>query len=170
MMNTNGIIRLIKSALVGFFGLYALIVAFGNVTDYQSNYDFVAGVLSMETTFEGNALMYRAIETEALYHIGYVIIIIVEAVIGIASVIGSILMLKNIKADSKTFHAAKKWGLIGLLLAVSVWFLGFQVIGGEWFAMWQSTTWNGLDSAFRLTTYISTTILILMFKDSELTD
>jgi predicted small integral membrane protein len=30
-----------------------------------------------------------------------------------------------------------------------VWFVGFMVIGGEWFAMWQSTTWNGQEAAFR---------------------
>jgi predicted small integral membrane protein len=30
-----------------------------------------------------------------------------------------------------------------------VWFFGFMVVGGEWFAMWQSTTWNGQEGAFR---------------------
>ena len=27
--------------------------------------------------------------------------------------------------------------------------VGFQSIGGEWFGMWMSTSWNGEDSAFR---------------------
>ncbi len=27
--------------------------------------------------------------------------------------------------------------------------LGFFAIGGEWFAMWQSSDWNGLDAAAR---------------------
>ena len=27
---------------------------------------------------------------------------------------------------------------------------GFMAIGGEWFAMWQSEDWNGLDAALRV--------------------
>jgi len=30
-----------------------------------------------------------------------------------------------------------------------VWFLGFMVVAGEWFAMWQSKSWNGQEAAFR---------------------
>lgn len=166
-MTTNNIIRITQASLVAFFGLYALIVAFGNVTDYGSNYDFVEGVLSMNTTFEGNALLYRSIDSEILYHIGYIVIIIVEWAIAILCLVGAFQMFKNVRKSSKQYHEAKKWGFVGLLLAASVWFLGFQVIGGEWFAMWQSDTWNGLDSAFRLTTYISTTIIILMLKEHD---
>ncbi len=29
-------------------------------------------------------------------------------------------------------------------------FLGFTVVGGEYFAMWQSKDWNGQQSAFRI--------------------
>jgi predicted small integral membrane protein len=29
------------------------------------------------------------------------------------------------------------------------WLAGFEVIGGEYFLMWQSHTWNGQESAFR---------------------
>lgn len=166
-MTTNQIIRIIQVALVGFFGLYAALVTFGNVTDYWSNFDFVEGVLSMQATFEGNALMYRLIESGFMHHAGYLFIIFLELIITITCVTGSVQMLKNLKQDSNQFHEAKKWGFTGLLLATSVWFLGFQVIGGEWFAMWQSDTWNGLDSAFRLTTYILATIIILMLKEHE---
>ena len=31
-----------------------------------------------------------------------------------------------------------------------IWFIGFIVIGSEWFAMWQSSTWNGKDTAMPL--------------------
>ena len=30
-----------------------------------------------------------------------------------------------------------------------MWFVGFVVVGGEWFLMWQSATWNGQEAAFR---------------------
>lgn len=169
-MTTNQVIRLTQAALVGFFGLYAALVTFGNITDYWSNFYFVEGVLSMQTTFEGNALMYRAIEAGFMHHAGYIFIIFLELLVTIACLTGSILMLKNLKQASSQFHEAKKWGFVGLLIAASVWFLGFQVVGGEWFAMWQSSTWNGLDSAFRLTTYLSTTIIILMVSGHERTE
>lgn len=165
-MNTNYIIRLTKTALTAFFGFYVLFVAFGNVTDYNSNFMFVQHVLSMDTTFEGNSLMYRAITTPALHHVGYIIIIIIEWFIAFACLFGAWKMTKQLKNDSNAFHESKKWGIIGLLLGTAVWFLGFQVIGGEWFGMWQSQIWNGLDSAFRLTTYIGTTLIILLFKDA----
>ncbi|HIS27967.1 MAG TPA: DUF2165 domain-containing protein [Candidatus Avamphibacillus intestinigallinarum] len=164
-MNTNSITRLTKAALTGFFGLYALFVAFGNVTDYQSNYQFVHHVLSMDTTFEGNSLMYRAITSSTLHHVGYIFIIVLEWAIAILCLLGAFKMIKHRNDDAIAFHEAKKWGIVGLLLGISVWFLGFQVVGGEWFAMWQSSDWNGLDSAFRLTTYIGTTLITLLLKD-----
>lgn len=163
--NTNYYIRVTKILMTGFFGLYALLVAFGNVTDYNSNFEFVKHVLSMDTTFDGNSLMYRALGATWVHHAGYIFIIIVEWIIAISCLVGAWNMGKYLKSDAASFHAAKKWGLIGLLLGVTVWFLGFQVIGGEWFAMWQSQVWNGLDSAFRLTTYISACIIVLMMKE-----
>jgi predicted small integral membrane protein len=40
-------------------------------------------------------------------------------------------------------------GIAACLLAFLVWFFGFMVVAGEWFAMWQSATWNGQEAAFR---------------------
>lgn len=165
-MNTGYLIRLTKTLMVLFFGLYVLIVAFGNVTDYDSNFQFVKHVLSMDTTFPGNALMYRALTADSVHHIAYILIIIVEWMIALACLYGGGRMFKHIKADAAIFHRSKKWAFTGLLLGLSVWFLGFQVIGGEWFAMWQSQQWNGLSSAFRLTTYIGTALLALMWKET----
>jgi predicted small integral membrane protein len=30
-----------------------------------------------------------------------------------------------------------------------LWLVGFEVIGGEYFMMWQSPSWNGQEAAFR---------------------
>jgi predicted small integral membrane protein len=43
-------------------------------------------------------------------------------------------------------------------LAFLVWFFGFMVVAGEWFAMWQSATWNGQEAAFRF--YVAVLIFI----------
>jgi predicted small integral membrane protein len=59
MVGTMLIIRLAKIATIAALGAYALIVAYDNIVDYGSNYEFVRHVLSMDTTFPGNALMHR---------------------------------------------------------------------------------------------------------------
>jgi predicted small integral membrane protein len=46
-----------------------------------------------------------------------------------------------------------------------LWFLGFEVVGGEWFAMWQSATWNGLAAAERILSFLVLTLILLHFKD-----
>jgi predicted small integral membrane protein len=66
--DTTFMIRLSKVSLVGFFGLYVLVAAFGNVTNYGSNFRFVEAVLSMADTFDDNNLMWRAIEPEWFHH------------------------------------------------------------------------------------------------------
>src|ERR1700744_5647772 len=48
-------------------GLFGLIVALDNVIDYGTNFAFVQHVLSMDTTFPGNALTWRAITSPPLH-------------------------------------------------------------------------------------------------------
>jgi predicted small integral membrane protein len=50
------IIRLAKISMITAIAVYALIVAYDNIVDYASNYEFVRHVLSMDTTFPGNLL------------------------------------------------------------------------------------------------------------------
>ena len=64
MIATMLITRLAKAALIAALAAYALIVAYDNIVDYDSNYEFVKHVLSMDTTFAGNALRHRAIPTK----------------------------------------------------------------------------------------------------------
>ena len=49
-------IRLVKISMVASTALFALLVAFDNLVDYGSNYEFVRHTLSMDTTYPGNAL------------------------------------------------------------------------------------------------------------------
>lgn len=162
---TTTVIRFSKILLVVFFGFYVLVVAIGNVTDYRSNFQFVEAVLSMENTFQSENLMWRAVESDNLHHAAYILIILVQWSIAIMCLAGSYLMSVKLNAGQIEFHESKKWGIAGLLLGLTLWFLGFQVIGGEWFAMWQSETWNALDSAFRITAFILGTLIYLTMKN-----
>ena len=65
------------------------------------------------------------------------------------------------------FHAAKNWAVAGIIAGIIIWFLGFEVIGGEWFAMWQSTQWNGLGSAERIVNFLVMALILLHLKETE---
>src|SRR5690349_820756 len=67
--------RIAKAIMVASLALFALLVAFDNLTDYDTNYAFVRHVLSMETTFPGNALLYRRVTSPVLWQAGYALII-----------------------------------------------------------------------------------------------
>jgi predicted small integral membrane protein len=41
-------------------------------------------------------------------------------------------------------------GIAALTLGCLLWFVAFLTVGGEWFLMWQSRTWNGEEAAFRM--------------------
>ena len=45
--------RIAKIVIVGSLAIFALLVTFDNLTDYNTNYEFVRHVLSMDTTFSG---------------------------------------------------------------------------------------------------------------------
>ncbi len=77
-------------------------------------------------------------------------------------------MCKKRKSTSVDFHNAKRWAVYGLISGIAIWFIGFEVLGGEWFGMWQSTQWNGLYSADRILTFITLVFISLQLKEEEL--
>ncbi|HEY8017137.1 MAG TPA: DUF2165 domain-containing protein [Dongiaceae bacterium] len=153
-------LRDIKTLMVAGLALYPLLVAFGNITDYGSNYVVVQHVLSMDTTFPGNKLMYRAITSPALQHLAYALIIAGEAACGLVLAWGAIALFRARGGTPAEFAAAKLWVALGGFLGFLVWFVGFLVVGGEWFAMWQSPTWNGQEAAFR---FVASILLVVLF-------
>jgi predicted small integral membrane protein len=44
---------------------------------------------------------------------------------------------------------------------------GFIAVGGEWFAMWQSKDWNGLDAAIRVFTLSGVVLLVVQLTTRE---
>ena len=143
-------LRLLQAFTLFSAGLYGLFVLMGNLMDYDSNYQFVKHVLSMDTTFEGNALMWRAITIPWMWTVGYIGIILAEAVFAALGLIGGIKLFLRRDVDAATFNRAKSWGYGAYGVGFLIWFIGFIVIGSEWFAMWQSSTWNGKDTAMPL--------------------
>lgn len=131
MYSTTTLLRITKLVSVAAIGLLALLITFNNITDYYSNYWFVAHVLNMDTTFAQSQLHYRGINNAFLFHAAYIFIISMEALMAFCCIKGSWLLFKNLKRDAATFHAAKNWAVGGILIGILVWFVGFEVIGGE---------------------------------------
>ena len=50
---------------------FCTLVVFNNLTDYDSNFQFVRHVLQMDSTFRQTEGMWRAINSPALHHVAY---------------------------------------------------------------------------------------------------
>lgn len=165
MYPTSLLFRIAKTISVLAIGLMALLVVIGNTTDYYTNYLFVEHVMKMDTVFPGSNVHYRSVDNSFLFHAGYIFIILLEAAMAICCLKGSWRMFKNLKNDAAAFHGSKNWAVAGIIIGIIIWFAGFEVIGGEWFAMWQSPTWNGLAAAERIVSFLVLVLILLHLKD-----
>jgi len=84
--------RLAKILMCLALALFCLLVAFDNVTDPHSNYTFVQHVMSMDTTFPDNTLMYRSVTNPILWQIVYALIIATQFVCGTLFLAGAMRM------------------------------------------------------------------------------
>ncbi len=162
------ITRLTKTAFVAAIALFASLVSFGNITDYNTNFAFVQHVLLMDTIFPDAEIQYRAITSPALHTAGYVLIIAAETLTALLCWIGAFCMLGQIGSDARSFNRSKKWAIAGLAVGFLVWQVGFMTIGGEWFGMWMSSTWNGIESAFRFFITIIAVLIFITMPDGEI--
>lgn len=162
--------RLSKIALLAAVAVFMALVAFNNLVDYGSNFDFVQHVLSMDTTFPGNRLKGRAITSTAIHHAFYWVIIAWEGLSGLGIAVGAARLWKARSAGAAAFNAAKSVAIGALSANLLLWFGAFLAIGAEWFLMWQSQIWNGQNAAARMFTCVGLILLFLKTPDSDLTD
>ena len=158
-------IRAAKIVMVAAIALFASLVTFGNLTDYETNYLFVRHVLSMDTILPFSDIRYRAITDPGLHRAAYALIIATEGAIALLCWIGAFHLARHVSADPATFNRAKGIAVAGLVLGFLLWQVGFMTIGGEWFGMWQSQQWNGVPSAFRFVMVIVAVLIFLALPD-----
>ncbi|MCC3767080.1 DUF2165 domain-containing protein [Streptomyces sp. UNOC14_S4] len=151
------------AALTGTVALYIALVAFGNMTDFDTNREFVRHVMAMDTTFHDDDLMWRAVTNHTLQDIVYVAIIIWETLTALVLIAGTALWLRG----SGTHRAARRITTLGLVMLILLFGAGFIAIGGEWFAMWQSAHWNGLQAATRIVALVTLTLLVVQLAGRE---
>lgn len=147
MTSTGTALRASRMALVAMVALFFSLVVLGNLIDYGSNFAFVRHVLSMDDTFRSPALMGRAITAAPLHHAAYALIIGWQTGTALLCWWGLARLWRVRGADAGVFHGAKGVAIYGLTAGMLLYGVGFITVGGEWFAMWQSSTWNGQNTA-----------------------
>lgn len=159
--------RIAKVFISFALALCALLVAVDNVIDHDTNFLFVRHVMSLDTLPPEGRLMGRAIHDPAWWQAAYALIIAGEALTGLLFLAGSLRMLGALRATAGAFAAAKAWSVLGATAGFGVWFLGFTVVGGEWFQMWQSPQWNGQEAAFRFSMTMLAALIFIALPDRE---
>lgn len=154
--------QLVIVVLVGIVALYFTLIAFGNITDYGTNFAFVKHVMGMDTTFRDGDLMWRAITNSILLHLSYAGLILWETATAVVCWIATVLTIRSFRQSGTAFESARRFTILGLLMSILLWAGAFLTIGGEWFAMWQSETWNGTEPAVRNFTVSGIALIIVL--------
>lgn len=160
-------IRWAKLLLVAAIALDYTLIVFGNLTDFNSNYEFVRHVLLMDSTFPGNNGLWRAIHPPALHLAFYWSIILWEALSAILAWWGAVNLFRTLRRPAQIFNSQKRMAVVALTVSMMMWLVAFLEIGGEWFMMWQSRTWNGQEEGFRMFVLIGLVLLILLQPDTD---
>jgi predicted small integral membrane protein len=158
-------IRCCKLLLALSVGLLLGLVAMNNVFDYNSNLKFVQHILAMDTIDPANPLHWRAIRNVPAQHAFYILLILWEFSAAGAVVLGVIHSAKCLRADGQTFNSSKHGIVLGLTLSMLIWLVAFLTVGGEWFLMWQSPTWNGQAAALRMFLLSGVVMIVLLLPD-----
>ena len=161
-------LRVAKVLLVFAVALLYSFVVLNNTTDYNSNFQFIRHVLMMDSTFPGNRGMWRAMNSPVWHTIFYISIIAWETTTMILGWWGGLRLARAWRKPAVAFNQAKDFAIAALALSLLMWLVAFLSIGGEWFLMWQSKTWNGQDAAFRMFTVVGIILLLLAQPDTEL--
>lgn len=158
---------------VAFHAIYILLVAFTNITDYETNLAFAQHVLAMDTTNFGagagvdldQQVIWRAITTPWMWHAAYIGIIAWETLTGILLLIGTIWLIRGFRR--RDFTDGRLISSIGLVMIVVLFGIGFITVGGEWFQMWRSTDWNGLTPALGNVTTAAIALVLLHLPSAQ---
>jgi predicted small integral membrane protein len=161
------ILRSAKVLLVFAVALFYFFVVLNNTTDYNSNFQFIRHVLMMDSTSPGNRGMWRAMNSSTWHTVFYVSVISWEIFTTILCCWGGLRLLKALQEPAAAFNRAKSFAVAALTLSLLMWLVAFLSVGGEWFLMWQSKTWNGQDAAFRMFTVVGIVLVLVAQPDID---
>ena len=161
------IFRLSKALLVLGVALYYSFVVLNNLTDYDSNYQFVRQVLMMDSTFPGNHGMWRALNSPLWHTLFYLAIILWEILTMGLCWWGGIRLLRASAGRAAPMAGAATIAVAGLTSGLLMWLVAFLAVGSEWFLMWQSKSANGQEVAFHMFTVLGVVLLLVVQPESQ---
>ena len=88
-----------------------------------------------------------------------------ESIAATVVVIATVLLRRGLAGGG--FATARTMATIGLGMILLLFAGGFIAIGGEWFQMWRSVAWNGLDTAFRNVGIAAFAIIMLHLPNAQ---
>jgi predicted small integral membrane protein len=163
-LTTSQAIKISKASIMLFISFFGILMMYSNVTDYATNYEYLAHILSMDTTRDGHKYAHRAINSPMMHHRIYWLIITLEVMFTVFCTMGTIQLFKNMNTNATAFHEAKKFAIIGLLIALFLYYVCFQVIGIEWFNMDESLQWSYKDWARHIVGFILPALIYLAIR------
>ena len=113
----------LQNGLLATVALFFVLVAFGNITDYGTNWQFVRHVLAMDTIFPDSTLTWRAI-TDKVVAVAYWLIIAWEAATAIILIIAVVRLAAACRIEHR-FADAKPLAILRFniwLGALRIWF------------------------------------------------
>ena len=161
------ITRTAKVLLLAGIALFYSLVVLNNLTDFDSNYQYVRHVLMMDSTFPGNHEMWRALPSPAFHMVFYISVIAWESATMILLWWGVVCLVRALRQAPAAFNLAKRIPVMALTLSMLMWLVAFLTIGAEWFLMWQSKMWNGQEPAFRMFAVVGLVLLILLQPEND---
>jgi predicted small integral membrane protein len=161
-------VRLSKILLLFSIANFCIFTLINQYYEYNVSFEAVKHVLMMDTVNLPNIVNFRSITNLNIITAALWLIILSEALCGILCLIGCFHMLLNLKSGAKNYNQAKKFGVAGLTVGIILWQVGFMTIGGDWFEMWLSPTWNAVEPSFRLIIIFAVILIYLTIKDEEL--
>jgi len=160
-------LRTAKVLLVLGVAFFYSLVVLNNLTDYDSNYQYVRHVLTMDTTYLDGHTMWRAVHRPAIHTAFYVSIIAWEIATMILCWAGGLKLAGALRQSPAVFQAKKRWAVIALTSSLLMWLIAFLSVGAEWFLMWQSKTWDGREEGFRMFTVVGIVLLLVAQRDTN---
>ena len=153
--------RLLKSVLVTLIGLHALFYALQNIANLAAAQGALAYVMSGTDQTVYPATLFFKSDLSALHWAALIAVLAGEFAVASLGLKGGWDLFQARNADSTTFHAAKRYGVLAAGMALITWFGLFMTFGAAFFQMWQTEIGGGsMEGAFM---YASISVLTILY-------
>lgn len=130
-------IRFIKAIIVSTIALFFTLVAFNNVTDFETNQKWTAQIVSLSSVSNHN-VYWRALPVPGVQIGIFYFIIFWEITTALFLWGGTYRMIRYIHVSPSEYARVKIMALVGLTLGFVMYMVGFVDMASEWFYAWQS--------------------------------